>query len=72
MEQRRLKMVLSVGLLAAASACASGDGVPTAGIANGLDTCIVEASYLNYAFVNPIGPNGRMASREVVLGEDVA
>jgi hypothetical protein len=66
------KLALTLAFLATASACASGDGVPTATIENGLDTCIVEASYLEYGFTNPIGPSGRMASREVTVGSDVA
>lgn len=72
MEQRGLKGVLALGLLAAASSCASGDGVPKATIENGLDTCIVEASFLEYGFTDPIGPSGRMSSREVIVGSDVA
>lgn len=72
MEQRGRKMVMAVGLLAVASACASGDGVPTATIENGLDTCIVEASFLNYGFVDPIGPDGRMSSREVIVDTGLA
>lgn len=72
MEQRGRMMVVAMGLLAAASACASGDGVPTATIENGLDTCIVEASFLDYGFTDPIGPNGRMSSREVIKGTAVA
>ncbi len=65
-------LALAIALVATASACASGDGVPTATIENGLDTCIVEASYLEYGFTTPIGPSGRMASREVTVGSDVA
>jgi len=72
MEQRGLKVVLTMGLLAAAAACSSGDGVPTATIVNELDACIVEASFLNYGFTDPIGTTGRMSSREVVVGSDVA
>lgn len=70
MEQRGLKVMLAMGLLAAA--CSSGDGVPTATIQNGLDTCIVEASFLNYGFTDPIGPTGRTSSREVIIGSDLA
>lgn len=71
MEQRGLKGALALGLLA--TACASGDGVPTATIENGFtDTCIVEASFLEYSFTDPIGPTGRMSAREVVEGSGVA
>lgn len=72
MEHRGLNMALVMGLLAAASACASGDGVPTAAVENGLNGCMVEASYLGYRFTNLIGPSGRMPSREVVPGTGVA
>lgn len=76
MESSRVRKVgltaVTLAFLAAASACASGDGVPTATIENGLDSCIVEASYLEFGFMNPIGPTGRMSSREVVEGSDVA
>lgn len=76
MESSRVRKVgliaVTLAFLAAASACASGDGVPTATIENGLDTCIVEASYLEFGFTTPIGPTGRMSSREVVEGSDVA
>ncbi len=63
---------LALGYFVLALGCASGDGVPTATIENGLDTCIVEASYLEYGFSNPIGPSGRMAPREVREGSAVA
>ncbi len=71
MNLRGLKGGWALGLLATVSACAS-DGAPTAAIENGLDACIVDASFLNYRFSDPIGTNGQTSSREVVIGTDVA
>ena len=72
MARRWLLLSFSLVAAAAVSGCASGDGPPTALIENGLtDICIVEASYLNYGFTDPIGPSGVTGSREVTVGSDV-